>query len=73
MRIWMLSASALVLTACSSMDTVHDPLSWHCQQQVDAAREQPALRDRKGDRRPLPIVPISDDCEREMRRGERAR
>lgn len=73
MRIWMMFSSALLLAACSSMETVQDPLSWHCQQQVDAAREQPALRDRKGDRPPLPIAPVSDDCEREMRRGERTR
>ena len=73
MRMWMLSASVLLLTACSSMETAQDPLSCHCQHQVDAAREQPALRDRKGERPPLPVAPISADCEREMRRGEPAR
>ncbi|MNK17395.1 hypothetical protein D3C87_355820 [compost metagenome] len=73
MRLWMFSASALLLTACSSMDTVQDPLSWHCQHQLDAAREQPAPRDRRADRPPVPIAPISADCEREMRRGEPAR
>lgn len=44
MRLWMFSASALLLTACSSMDTVQDPLSWHCQHQLDAARTARAAR-----------------------------
>lgn len=58
-----------LLAACSTTPTELDPISYQCQQQLDAYREQPALRDPKtGERPPLPIAEISDACDRELKR-----
>lgn len=68
MRTLLLLPVAL-LAACSTAPTELDPISYQCQQQLDAYREQPALRDPKtGERPPLPIAPISDACDRELKR-----
>ncbi|MBO2883622.1 hypothetical protein [Stenotrophomonas maltophilia] len=68
MRTLLLLPLAL-LAACSTAPTELDPISYQCQQQLDAYREQPALRDPKtGERPPLPIAPISDACDRELQR-----
>jgi hypothetical protein len=63
MRTLLLLPLAL-LAACSTTPTELDPISYQCQQQLDAYREQPALRDPKGQRPPLPVAPISDACDR---------
>ncbi|WP_340572475.1 hypothetical protein [Stenotrophomonas sp. G106K1] len=67
MRILLLLPLAL-LAACSTTPTELDPLSHACQQQLDAYREQPALRNPRNERPPLPIAPISDACDKELRR-----
>ncbi len=55
MRTLLLLPLAL-LAACSTTPTELDPLSHACQQQLDAYRP------------PLPIAPISDACDKELRR-----
>ncbi len=67
MRSLLLLPLAL-LAACSTAPTELDPISYQCQQQLDAYREQPALRDPKGQRPPLPVAPISDACDKELKR-----
>ncbi|MBN5161870.1 MULTISPECIES: hypothetical protein [unclassified Stenotrophomonas] len=69
MRTLLLLPLALaLLAACSTTPTELDPISYQCQQQLDAYREQPALRDPKGQRPPLPVAPISDACDKELQR-----
>ncbi|KAF1014227.1 MAG: hypothetical protein GAK31_03251 [Stenotrophomonas maltophilia] len=68
MRVLLLLLLAL-LAGCATSATELDPISWQCQQQIDANRNQPRLRD--ADNRPsppLPIAPISENCQREMTR-----
>ncbi|WP_303637693.1 MULTISPECIES: hypothetical protein [Stenotrophomonas] len=67
MRILLLPALAL-LAACSTAATELDPISYTCQQQLDAYREQPALRDPRNARPPLPVAPISEACDKELQR-----
>ncbi|AWH52056.1 hypothetical protein C1924_02060 [Stenotrophomonas sp. ESTM1D_MKCIP4_1] len=55
-----------LLTACVSSPTELDPLSYQCQQQLDAYREQPALRDSRDGPLPLPIAPVSAECRKEL-------
>lgn len=73
MRIWMPVALTVLLSACSSLDTVQDPLSWHCQQQLDEHRNQPPPRDKDRHAPPPRVSPISSECEREMRRDDAQR
>lgn len=57
-----------LITACASTPTELEPISHQCQQQLDAYRDQPALRDSRGARPPLPIAPISDTWRQELSR-----
>lgn len=58
----------LLLSGCSTLPPGQDTLSYDCQRQWDAHREQPPLRDSREhkDRPPIAIAPISDGCRREM-------
>jgi len=67
MRTLLLLPLAL-LAACSTTPTELDPLSHACQQQRDPSREQRARRTPRKGRPPLPIAPISDACDKELRR-----
>ncbi|WP_191863666.1 hypothetical protein [Stenotrophomonas sp. AS012628] len=72
MRTLLLLPLAL-LAACSTAPTELDPISYQCQQQLDAYREQPTLRNPRDENGryeplPLPIAPISEACDRELKR-----